>query len=196
MNHKNTINNALDVAKSTLTNTVQYLEQEIIRAAERIADALSRGSRVFFFGNGGSAADSQHLAAEFINRFKMERRPLPAIALTTDTSIITAVANDYDFNQIFAKQIQALAKPGDIAVGISTSGTSSNVIAGLRAARHIGAGTIAITGKNTSIVNELCDVVLDVPSKDTPRIQEAHIFMGHMICEIAEQIIFAGTEQR
>ncbi len=193
--YKTIIKQGVRDTAAALADTITVLEPRIIHAAEWTARTLSRSGRIFFFGNGGSAADSQHLAAEFVNRFKINRRPLPAIALTTDTSIITAIANDFHFDQIFSKQVQALAKPGDIAVGISTSGTSPNVIAGLRAARDLGAGTIGLTGQHTSSMEEICDIVLGVQSNNTPRIQEVHIFIGHMICEIAEQILFAKAER-
>ncbi len=181
----------LEAALSAYAATVRAMGPGIIQAAEMAARCMGEGGKIAFFGNGGSAADSQHLAAEFVNRFKMERRPLPAVALTTDTSILTSIANDYDFEEVFSKQVRALLGPGDMAVGISTSGTSPNVLKALREARTLGARTLGLSGENTSRMNEVCDLVLGVQSSDTPRIQEVHIFMGHMICEMVERILFS-----
>ncbi len=192
---QNVLDKGLTDILSTLSKTVSELGPRIIQVAELVAETLKKGGKIVFFGNGGSAADSQHLAAEFVNRFRMERRPLPAIALTTDTSILTAIANDYDFNQVFSKQVQALLSSGDLAVGISTSGRSPNVLLALKDAKDIGAKTVAFTGEDTSAVQGICDVVLGVRSKDTPRIQESHIFMGHMICEMVEQLLFCQDEK-
>lgn len=153
---------------------------------ERMTDSLRQNGKILWMGNGGSAADCQHLAAELVGRFAKERRALPSIALTTDTSILTAVANDYSFATVFARQIQALCQPQDIVVGISTSGNSDNVIAGIQAAREIGAYTIGMTGESGGKLRDLVDICLRVPSSNTPRIQEAHIFIGHTLCEWIE----------
>ncbi|MFZ0632670.1 MAG: D-sedoheptulose 7-phosphate isomerase [Acidobacteriaceae bacterium] len=160
--------------------------------AVRMAGALLRGNTVLWCGNGGSAADSQHLAAELVGRFRRERRGLPSIALTTDTSILTAVANDYGFERVFQRQVEALCVPGDILVGISTSGNSRNVCLALEAARQRGAWTVAFTGQGGGAMAGVADAVLAVASKDTARIQEAHILCGHLLCDQIELSICAG----
>jgi D-sedoheptulose 7-phosphate isomerase len=167
----------------------------IITAANWIQEAFEDGGKLLIFGNGGSAADAQHMAAEFVNRFLINRRPLPAIALTTDSSILTSVGNDFSFEQIFAKQVQALAKPEDLALGISTSGTSANVIKGIEAAREKGLRTIALTGGLAHPGGELgeyCDLVLNVPSDSTPHIQEVHLWVEHLLCEMVETSMFGN----
>jgi len=163
---------------------------QVAAAAEMLARVFRKGGRVLIFGNGGSAADAQHLAAEFVNRFQVERPPLAALALTTDTSILTAVANDYDFNQVFAKQVQALGRPGDLAWGISTSGNSPNVVAGLTTARELGLQTLALSGGDGGPVAAAAALALTVPSRDTPRIQEVHITIGHVLCDLVDYLLF------
>ena len=164
--------------------------QSQLPALEKIAEEMVRavlsGSTVFWFGNGGSAADSQHFAAEFVGRFRRERRGLPSIALTTDTSALTAIANDYGYEEVFRRQIEALCAPGDVAVGISTSGNSKNVCAALRAAREIGAFTVAMTGAGGGTMATIAEATLCIPSQDTARIQEGHILCGHMLCDWVE----------
>ncbi|BBB91605.1 MAG TPA: D-sedoheptulose 7-phosphate isomerase [Methylomusa anaerophila] len=150
--------------------------------------AVLAGRTVFFCGNGGSAADSQHLAAEFVGRFQRERRALPAVALTTDTSILTAVANDYGYELVFARQVEALARPGDVVVGISTSGSSPNVVAAIERAKAAGAAAVGMTGETGGKLADLCDVCIKVPSNVTARIQEAHILVGHIICEMIDEV--------
>ena len=162
-------------------------------AAARIAQALKEGNRVYLMGNGGSAADAQHLAGELINRFQLDRGPLPAIALTTDTSVITSVANDYGFGEVFAKQVAALVKEGDIVWGLSTSGRSPNVVTAMRLAREMGAVTVGLTGKNGGDMVNYCDYCIFVPSTQTPLIQETHIAVGHAICDVIERTIFEGS---
>jgi len=162
-------------------------KDKIAAAVETVTDAFKKNRKVILFGNGGSAADSQHIAAEFIGRFQKERRALPAIALTTDTSILTALGNDYGFNTIFARQIEGLAQKGDIAFGISTSGNSKNVIEGIDAAKRLGLKTISLTGCNGGKLAELTDISLIVPSKNTARVQESHICIIHAICELVEE---------
>jgi len=162
----------------------------IIAAARMLAAAFQEGHTVLLFGNGGSAADAQHLAAEFVNRFQVERPPLAAIALTTDTSILTAVGNDYDFQEVFVKQIQALGKKGDVAWGISTSGTSANVVQGLEAARKQGLQTLALSGRDGGTMARVADICLIVPSYETPRIQEVHIAIGHILCDLVDFLLF------
>jgi D-sedoheptulose 7-phosphate isomerase len=155
-----------------------------------VAQAMEAGNKVLLFGNGGSAADAQHIAAEFVNRFSMERPPLPAISLTTDSSILTSISNDYSFAEVFAKQIKALAKAGDIAMGISTSGNSANIVRAFEVARELGLVTVALTGHSGGAIAEMTDYALIVPSRKTPRIQEVHITVGHVICEMVERLLF------
>ncbi len=180
------------VAESVaLKNRLAAEQAETVAAAARmLAEVFKKGGKVLLFGNGGSAADAQHLAAEFVNRFQVERPPLAAVALTTDTSILTAVANDYDFLEVFAKQVRALGRPGDAALGISTSGNSPNVVAGLKAARELGLKTLALSGRDGGPVAAQADVALVVPSRNTPRIQEVHITVGHILCDLVDFILF------
>ncbi|MEO9307233.1 MAG: D-sedoheptulose 7-phosphate isomerase [Nitrososphaera sp.] len=161
----------------------------ILKISGCIVESLENNGSVYLFGNGGSAADSQHIAAEFVGRFARERRPLPAEALTTNTSALTAIGNDYDFTEVFARQVKARVRPEDVVVGISTSGKSKNVLKGLKAAKEIGAKTIGFTGSEYALMKPLTDYCLCVPSKSTPRIQEAHILAWHIICDIAEREI-------
>jgi phosphoheptose isomerase len=170
--------------------------KNIHRAGQTIAATLRSGGKVLLFGNGGSAADAQHIAAEFVGRFVRERHPLPAISLTTDTSALTAIGNDYGFEQIFARQVRALGRPGDVVVAISTSGRSPNVLAGVKAAREQGLLTIGLTGGHDSLLAGIVDVPIVVPSASTARIQECHITIGHILCEIAETLLFADEATR
>jgi D-sedoheptulose 7-phosphate isomerase len=172
--------------KEKLLEDAAFLKT-VSQAAAEITGALKRGRKVLFFGNGGSAADAQHLAAELVGRFERERPGLPAIALTTNTSTVTAVANDYSFEMIFARQLEALGAPGDVAVGISTSGKSPNVLAALRMAKDKKMVTVGMTGKNGGAMRELADLCIRVPSERTARIQEVHILVGHVFCEIVDQ---------
>jgi D-sedoheptulose 7-phosphate isomerase len=160
----------------------------LVKVAEVLIDAFRKGRTVYFFGNGGSAADAQHLAAEFVNRFRLDRRALPALALTVDTSVLTSIANDSGYDRIFARQIEAFGRPDDVAVGISTSGGSPNVIAGVREGRKRGLVTIGFSGGDDGglLVRET-DHCLVVPSKTAARVQEMHIVAGHAICDIVEQ---------
>jgi D-sedoheptulose 7-phosphate isomerase len=158
----------------------------IARAAALMAGALRAGGKVLLFGNGGSAADAQHLAAELVGRYLKERAPLPAIALTANSSNVTAIANDYGYDAVFTRQVEALCGPGDVVVAISTSGNSSNVAAAVDAARAIGATSIGLTGADGGRLREACDVCIRFPSDDTPRIQEGHTLIGHILCEIVE----------
>lgn len=166
--------------------------QEIVRLAKMLAACLQNGGKILLCGNGGSAADAQHLAAEFVNRFLVDRRPLPAVALTTDTSILTAVGNDFGFDLVFAKQIQALARPGDVLLALSTSGNSPNVLAALDAARKAGATTIGMTGEGGGAMAGACDHLLAVPSAFTPVVQEVHIAAGHLLCLLTDDFLFGG----
>jgi len=165
----------------------ETLSEEILHAAYSIRDCLSAGGKLLLMGNGGSAADSQHIAAELIGRFKKERKAIPALALTVDSSSLTALGNDYGFEFIFSRQIEALANPNDAVIGISTSGNSKNIIRALNLAREIGAKTIGLMGNNGGKMKDCVDIGIIVPSNDTARIQEVHITIGHIICEIIEQ---------
>jgi D-sedoheptulose 7-phosphate isomerase len=160
---------------------------EIAAAAALVSGALHDGRKLLIFGNGGSAADAEHIAGEFVGRFVAERRALPAVALSVNTSVLTAIANDYSFEDVFARQVEALGEPGDVAFGLSTSGTSANVVAGLRVGRELGLRTLALTGRGGGRVRELADVCVKVPADDTPRIQEGHLLVAHIVCEIAER---------
>ena len=161
----------------------------ILRISELIIESLKKGGKLIIFGNGGSASDAQHIAAELVGRFKKDRPALPAIALTTNTSIITAIANDFGYEVVFARQIEALAGKLDIALGISTSGKAKNVALGIKQAKKMGLKTIALTGGDGGEITKLADISLVVPSGVTARIQEAHILIGHIICELIEEAI-------
>ncbi len=179
-------------------NLKKHLQQNVevlITIAERITQALRNGNTVFLFGNGGSAADAQHIACELAGKFCLDRDPLPAIALNTNTSSLTAIANDYGFETVFTRQLRGLVKEGDVVIGISTSGRSRNVILGIEEAKRRGAVTIAFTGQEGR-VKELADYALSIPSMDTPRIQEAHITAGHIICYLVEEALFGSKENK
>lgn len=163
---------------------------KLVNIIDALTAALKAGNKILLFGNGGSAADAQHIAAEFVNRFIIERPPLPAIALTTDTSVITSIGNDYDFSEIFSKQIRAIGQPGDIAWGISTSGNSPNVLKGLEMAKKTGLTTIAFTGRDGGDIAKIVDFSVNVSSGSTARIQEAHITAAHVICEMVDIKLF------
>ena len=156
-------------------------------AAQAMSDALGAGKKLLVFGNGGSAADAQHLSAELVGRFQKERAAMPAIALTTDSSILTSVANDYSFKQVFARQLEALGQPGDVALGISTSGESPNVLAALQIARAKGLKTIALTGRDGGSVGAAADIHVNVPDQSTARVQEVHRTILHVMCEVIEE---------
>ena len=171
---------------TTLDATMKSIGSALEVAANICIDSLKQGGKILIFGNGGSAADAQHIAAELVGRYKLERKGLSAIALSTDTSSLTAIANDYGYEHVFDRQIEALANPEDVAVGISTSGNSSNVINALQLAKNIGCKSIGLSGKSGGDMNKLCDVNLVIPAKDTARIQEMHILLGHIICHLIE----------
>ena len=175
--------------KQAIAGSEQLLGQ-IVRVARSMADVLRAGGRVFFFGNGGSAADSQHLAAELVGRFALERRALPAMALSVNSSVVTAIGNDYGYEQVFSRQLEGLARAGDMAIGITTSGNSANVVRAMESGRAIGLRTIAMTGARGGRIRAAVDECLCVPSDLTPRIQEGHILIGHMLCEYAERALF------
>ena len=184
----------------THIDTLSLLEQDetlkaaIARAVGKIVACFKAGGRVYFCGNGGSAADAQHLAAEFSGRFYFDRPVLPADALHCNTSYLTAVANDYGYDKVFARLISGLGREGDILVGLSTSGNSENILQAFAVCREKGVRTLALTGANGGRMKELADLLINIPSTDTPRIQEAHITIGHIICELVEQAIF-GEKQ-
>lgn len=165
----------------------------LTKAADALIESYMSGHKAIFFGNGGSAADAQHLAAEFLGRYLRERAPLPALALNANTSAITAIGNDYGYEQTFSRQLRAMSSPGDVAVGISTSGNSRNVVEALVCARELGLFTIAMTGASGGQMRELANVLIDVPSQETPRIQECHILAGHALCDAVEGAIVARS---
>jgi len=163
---------------------------DLIQTAEKIALAFTSDRKLLLCGNGGSAADAQHIAAEFINRYTLERPPLPAIALTTDTSVITSIGNDYSFDDIFSKQVKALGVEGDVLLAISTSGNSPNVLSAVKDARSQGIHTVGLIGKDGGKLVGLVDLAMVVKSNVTPRIQEAHILAGHILCHLVDHILF------
>ncbi|MEH0021183.1 MAG: D-sedoheptulose 7-phosphate isomerase [Desulfobacter sp.] len=175
-------------AKKKFVDTHEAL---MLECADTMANTLKAGKKILLFGNGGSAADCQHIAAEFINRFQMERPPLAAIALTCDTSVITSIGNDYSYDDIFLKQVQALGKPGDMAVGISTSGNSPNVVRAAEAARDVGMTLVGFSGPGGRL-KEISDMAFCVDAPVTARIQEVHIMLGHILCDITERILYNG----
>lgn len=168
------------------------LATTIAGLAQRLIETFTIGNKLLIMGNGGSAADAQHFAGEIVSRFRIERPGLPAIALSTDTSILTAIGNDYGFDRIFSRQVEALAAPGDAVIGISTSGNSPNIFKALEVARQAGCTTIGLLGKDGGTIKNVCDIALVMPSNDTPRIQEGHITIIHILCDLIEQGMF-GT---
>ena len=173
---------------------IELLERDmaplIAEMSSMISEALTNGNKLLVMGNGGSAADSQHFVAEIVGRFKMERKALPAVALSTDTSILTAIGNDYGFESIFSRQVEALATSGDIVIGLSTSGNSPNVLKALNLAHELGCRTIGLLGKDGGSISPACDLALVVPITDTPRIQEGHITIIHIVCDLVEKALF------
>lgn len=166
------------------------LTETIADTVAMLSDAFGAGNKLLVMGNGGSAADAQHFAAEIIGRFKMERAALPAIALTTDSSVLTAIGNDYGFDAVFSRQVEGLGRPGDVVFGISTSGNSPNVLAALAKARDLGCLTVALLGRDGGSIKTVADIALIVPSTDTPRIQEGHLTIIHIICDLLEKRLF------
>jgi D-sedoheptulose 7-phosphate isomerase len=185
-----------DKIKDILLASIQ-VEEEIVRnditkiidITEMVIDCMKKSGKILLFGNGGSASDSQHIAAELVGRFKKDRMALPAIALTANTSILTSVSNDYGYTEVFVKQVEALGKSNDIAIGISTSGKAKNVLAGIKQAKKMGLKTIALTGGDGGELAKSADVAITVPSSVTARIQETHITLGHIICELVEETV-------
>ena len=185
MNPSENLKNAIAEHQAMFAKLGDLIPQISI-VAEELKACIKRGGKILLMGNGGSAADSQHIAAEIVGRFKKERRGLAAIALTTDTSIITSVGNDYGYDYIFARQIEALCRPEDVVIGITTSGNSKNVVAAIEEANKLGATTIGLTGGSGGKMNELCKYNLVMPTSETARVQEAHIFVGHSLCDLLE----------
>ena len=167
----------------TIEKTIDSIQDDVLRASQIVVEALKRGNKLLICGNGGSAADAQHIAAELTGRYKTERRGLPGIALTTDTSALTAIGNDYGYERIFDRQVESLAYKGDVLIGISTSGNSINVINAFKIAKEMGCQCIGFSGRDGGLMNEVCDINIVVPSDNTPRIQEMHILIGHTICQ-------------
>ena len=188
--HLKIISEILEESLRVKRVSIQVNAERIRLSAEVLAACLGAGHKILIFGNGGSAADAQHLAAEFVNRFRIERPPLAALALTTDTSVLTSIGNDYHFDEVFEKQVRALGVKGDVAWGISTSGNSPNVVNAVRSARARGLKTIGMTGEGGQLA-ECADLVLTVESPVTARVQETHITMGHLLCELVDRILFA-----
>lgn len=184
-----TVQELLINSAQTIHAIAEKNSKQIVSISNAIIDAYKNNKKLLVFGNGGSASDAQHLAAELVGRFQKERRAYPAIALTTNTSILTSLANDYSYEYVFERQVDAFAKEGDIVIGISTSGTAKNVIAGLKKAKKKGAVTIGLTGEKGSSLKKICNICLMVPSDDTPRVQESHITIIHIICKLVEDAL-------
>jgi D-sedoheptulose 7-phosphate isomerase len=182
------IEDSINVCSALLQD---YILEEVVAATHVLVSALRRRSSVFFFGNGGSSSDAGHLAAELLGRFYWDRPPLPAFALADNTAAMTAIGNDYGYENVFSRQLQGLARPGDVAVGLSTSGNSQNVIRAFEYARSANVSTIAFTGATGGKLVDLADLVIRVPSEDTPRIQECHVLLGHTMCELVERELFS-----
>ena len=170
----------------TIVKVIEHMQGDLEIASKLVVDKLKSGNKILLCGNGGSAADAQHIAAELTGRYKTERRGLPGIALTTDTSALTAIGNDYGYDRVFDRQFEAIASKGDLLIGISTSGNSKNIISALKLAKEMGCATVGFSGRDGGAMNEVCDINLVVPSDDTPRIQEMHILFGHTICQIVD----------
>ena len=170
----------------TIKKVIEVSQDDLFKASALAVDTLKAGNKILFFGNGGSAADAQHIAAELTGRYKSERKGLPGIALTTDTSALTAIGNDYGYDRVFDRQVESLANEGDLLIGISTSGNSKNVINAFITGLEMGCKTLGLSGRDGGAMNDLCDINLVVPSEDTPRIQEMHILFGHTICQFID----------
>ncbi len=183
---KTTIAKEFSSHLETIQSVIDLMEKDLAKASQIAVETLKRGNKVLLCGNGGSASDAQHIAAELTGRYKSERRGLPGIALTTDTSALTAISNDYGYDRVFDRQVEALANEGDLLIGISTSGNSNNVISALKLAKELGCSAIGFSGRDGGKMNEVCDVNLVVPSDNTPRIQEMHILFGHTMCQIID----------
>lgn len=182
------IQESADVVAAILSDG--KLHNTVISVVELCVSALQNGNKLLFMGNGGSAADSQHLAGEMVSRFAFERPGLPAFALTVDTSVLTSIGNDYGYEYLFSRQIEALAKPGDVIFGFSTSGRSPNILLGLEMARKMGVATVGMAGNQKARITEVVDYCIEIPSNSTPKIQEGHILVGHIICGLVEERLF------
>lgn len=183
----------LERSAAAFKEAAELISGDIAEVGDVVAEALAGGSKVMLCGNGGSAADAQHIAAELAGRLKRERRGLPAISLTVNASVLTAVANDYGYDRVFARQVEALGRPGDVLVGISTSGSSPNVVEALKTAKELGLVTVGLMGRTGGDMEPHCDHVIKAPADDTQRIQEIHIAAGHAVCEIAEDALFNSS---
>lgn len=188
------VENYLKEHRTALERVTSELAPEIVRAANQLVRTVTSGGQVLICGNGGSAADAQHFAAELVGRFRRERQALPAVALTTDTSALTAIGNDYGFTYIFSRQVEALASRGDVLVGISTSGHSSNVLEAVRAARDRGCATIGLLGRDGGTIAAEVDLALVVPAEATSHVQEAHIVIIHLLCELVERAVIPAQD--
>ncbi len=183
------IQRELQAHKETIERTIEELQTHIYTACIIASETINNGGKIMLCGNGGSAADAQHIAAELSGRYKKERKGLAGLALTTDTSVLTAVGNDYGYDRVFDRQVEALAKEGDLLIGISTSGNSKNVLRALSLGRNMGCKTIGLSGRDGGAMDEFCDINIVVPSDDTPRIQEMHILIGHTICQAIDDLL-------
>ncbi len=186
---KQTIKNELISHLNIVNEIINTLENDIEKACLLVTNTLKNGNKILLCGNGGSAADAQHIAAELVGRYKNNRKGLPAIALTTDSSIITSISNDFGYENLFSRQIESLANTNDLIIGISTSGNSINIINALKIGKEMGCMTLGLSGNNGGEMNNLCDLNLIVPSNDTPRIQEIHILIGHIICQVIDSLL-------
>lgn len=187
MSNSNTIHRNISAHLQTIELVSETLAEPTRIIGQLLAKTLADGGTLFWCGNGGSAADSQHLAAELVGRFKKDRRPLRSVALTTDTSVLTCIANDYGYDDIFARQVEALGRPGDVLIGITTSGHSESVLRAFKAAKEMGLMSIGLLGKDGGLAKEMSDYALIIPSDSTARIQEAHILIGHILCDLIEE---------
>lgn len=183
---QNVIKEEFESHLKTIQTVMEVMIEPLKEASQMAVETLKKGNKIILFGNGGSAADAQHIAAELTGRYKTERRGLPGIALTTDTSALTAIGNDYGYDRVFDRQVEALANEGDLLIGISTSGNSKNVYSALKLGRELGCKTLGLSGRDGGVMNDVCDINLVVPSNNTPRIQEMHILFGHTICQIID----------
>jgi len=183
---KQTIKDELQAHKENIEAVIDSMQTPLLEASKLLLDTLKSGHKILLCGNGGSASDAQHIAAELTGRYKTSRRGLPAIALNTDTSALTAIANDFGYACVFSRQVEALAKTGDLLIAISTSGNSENILKALDSAKQLNCKTLGLSGKNGGKMNDYCTINLVVPSNDTPRIQEMHILFGHILCQIVD----------
>jgi len=186
---KKIIQAEFEAHRHTIEKTIEMLIPSVEEASRMLVETLKSGHKVLLCGNGGSAADAQHIAAELTGRYKSERRGLPGIALTTDTSALTAIANDYGYDRVFDRQVEALANKGDLLIGISTSGNSKNILSAFNVARTLGCNCLGLSGRDGGAMNEVCNLNIVIPSNDTPRIQEMHILIGHTLCQAVDDAL-------